>query len=175
MTATSSLSNGLAQAGAPPLPSTAEPPNNSTRVLASCSDTMRNRAIVADAQEHSWSMHLGTALLGPQGFDALRSEDPRFPRESGGRSPLNAGKPRRCRETEKDGSRKHDRGIEPLKNATVGANAPCPSELKKRGLEARPDATGKSILTKDLNGFPLQLCSQDLVRRPKTIAPNRHR
>ena len=40
------------------------------------------------------------------------------------------------------------------------------AELKKRGLEGHPDGTGKSVLTKDLNGFPLQLCSQDLVKRP---------
>jgi catechol 2,3-dioxygenase-like lactoylglutathione lyase family enzyme len=40
------------------------------------------------------------------------------------------------------------------------------SELKRRGLDARPDAAGKSIMTKDLNGFPLQLCSKDLVKRP---------
>lgn len=38
--------------------------------------------------------------------------------------------------------------------------------LKKRGLDARPDAAGKSILTKDLNGYALQLCSKDLQKAP---------
>jgi catechol 2,3-dioxygenase-like lactoylglutathione lyase family enzyme len=40
------------------------------------------------------------------------------------------------------------------------------AELKKHGLDARPDAAGKSIMTKDLNGYPLQLCSYDLEKRP---------
>jgi catechol 2,3-dioxygenase-like lactoylglutathione lyase family enzyme len=40
------------------------------------------------------------------------------------------------------------------------------AELKKHGLEARADAAGKSIMTKDLNGYPLQLCSKDLEKRP---------
>lgn len=40
------------------------------------------------------------------------------------------------------------------------------AELKKHGLEARADATGKSVMTKDLNGYPLQLCSKDLEKRP---------
>jgi hypothetical protein len=40
------------------------------------------------------------------------------------------------------------------------------AELKRHGLDARPDATGKSVLTKDLNGYPLQLCSKELQKRP---------
>ncbi len=40
------------------------------------------------------------------------------------------------------------------------------AELKKRGLEAHADSAGKSIMTKDLNGYPLQLCSKDLAKRP---------
>jgi catechol 2,3-dioxygenase-like lactoylglutathione lyase family enzyme len=40
------------------------------------------------------------------------------------------------------------------------------AELKKRGLDAHVDATGKSILTKDINGYSLQLCSRDLEKRP---------
>jgi catechol 2,3-dioxygenase-like lactoylglutathione lyase family enzyme len=40
------------------------------------------------------------------------------------------------------------------------------AELKKLGLEAHADAAGKSIMTKDLNGYPLQLCSKDLEKRP---------
>ena len=40
------------------------------------------------------------------------------------------------------------------------------AELKKRGLEARLDSACKSIVTKDLNGFPLQLCSKDLLKGP---------
>ena len=40
------------------------------------------------------------------------------------------------------------------------------AELRKHSLEARLDASGKSIMTRDLNGFPLQLCSKDLIRRP---------
>jgi catechol 2,3-dioxygenase-like lactoylglutathione lyase family enzyme len=40
------------------------------------------------------------------------------------------------------------------------------AELKKRGLEAPADSLGKSIMTKDLNNYPLQLCSKDLARRP---------
>lgn len=39
------------------------------------------------------------------------------------------------------------------------------AELKRYGLDARPDATGRSIMTKDLNGFPLQLCSKKPVKR----------
>jgi len=39
-------------------------------------------------------------------------------------------------------------------------------ELKRHGLEARADAAGKSVITKDLNGYTLQLCSPDLERRP---------
>lgn len=39
------------------------------------------------------------------------------------------------------------------------------SELKKRGLEMHADSR-KSIMTKDLNGYPLQLCSHDLEKRP---------
>jgi len=33
-------------------------------------------------------------------------------------------------------------------------------------MDARPDSAGKSIVTKDLNGFPVLLCSGDLVKRP---------
>ena len=40
------------------------------------------------------------------------------------------------------------------------------SELKKHGLDARPDAAGMSVLTKDVNGYTLQLCSKDLEKRP---------
>jgi catechol 2,3-dioxygenase-like lactoylglutathione lyase family enzyme len=40
------------------------------------------------------------------------------------------------------------------------------AELKRHGLDARPDVGGKSILTQDLNGYPLQLCSRDLENRP---------
>jgi catechol 2,3-dioxygenase-like lactoylglutathione lyase family enzyme len=40
------------------------------------------------------------------------------------------------------------------------------AELKRHGLEARPDAAGKSILTKDLNGYALQLCSKEMQKRP---------
>ncbi len=40
------------------------------------------------------------------------------------------------------------------------------AELKKHGMDARPDAAGKSILTKDLNGYTLQLCSKDLEKAP---------
>jgi catechol 2,3-dioxygenase-like lactoylglutathione lyase family enzyme len=40
------------------------------------------------------------------------------------------------------------------------------AELKKHGLDARPDTAGKSILTKDINGYTLQLCSKDLETRP---------
>ena len=39
-------------------------------------------------------------------------------------------------------------------------------ELKKRGLEAQPDANKLSVMTKDLNGYPLQLCSKDLEKHP---------
>jgi catechol 2,3-dioxygenase-like lactoylglutathione lyase family enzyme len=38
------------------------------------------------------------------------------------------------------------------------------AELKRHGLDARPDAAGKSILTNDLNGYTLQLCSKELAR-----------
>ncbi len=38
--------------------------------------------------------------------------------------------------------------------------------LKSRGLDAQQDAFGKSILTKDLNGYPLELCSSDLASKP---------
>ena len=37
------------------------------------------------------------------------------------------------------------------------------AELKKHGLNARPDPNGKSILTADLNGYPLRLCSASLL------------
>jgi catechol 2,3-dioxygenase-like lactoylglutathione lyase family enzyme len=40
------------------------------------------------------------------------------------------------------------------------------AELKRHGLDARPDSAGKSILTKDLNGYALQLCSKELQKRP---------
>jgi len=40
------------------------------------------------------------------------------------------------------------------------------AELKRMGLEAERDASGKSVLTKDLNGYPLMLCSKDLHRKP---------
>jgi catechol 2,3-dioxygenase-like lactoylglutathione lyase family enzyme len=40
------------------------------------------------------------------------------------------------------------------------------AELKRHKLEARVDAKGKSILTKDLNGYTLQLCSKDLEKKP---------
>ena len=33
--------------------------------------------------------------------------------------------------------------------------------LKQHGLTAQPDASGKSILTEDVNGYPLELCSHD--------------
>jgi catechol 2,3-dioxygenase-like lactoylglutathione lyase family enzyme len=39
------------------------------------------------------------------------------------------------------------------------------SELKRHGLDARADSTGKSVLTKDINGYTLQLCSKDLEKR----------
>ena len=38
--------------------------------------------------------------------------------------------------------------------------------LKAHGLDARPDAGGNSILTTDVNAYPLQLCSRDLVNKP---------
>jgi catechol 2,3-dioxygenase-like lactoylglutathione lyase family enzyme len=69
-----------------------------------------------------------------------------------------------------------------VKNRTDGATTPLidhfawtladwdkdrvAAELKKHGLDARADAAGKSILTKDLNGYTLQLCSKDLAKRP---------
>ena len=40
------------------------------------------------------------------------------------------------------------------------------AELTKRGLQVQPDAEGLSIITKDLNGYTLQLCSKDLEKRP---------
>ncbi len=40
------------------------------------------------------------------------------------------------------------------------------AELKRHGLDAHSDAAGKSILTKDLNGYTLQLCNKDLEKRP---------
>ncbi len=40
------------------------------------------------------------------------------------------------------------------------------AELKKMGLEAERGAAGKSVLTKDLNGYPLMLCSKDLYKKP---------
>jgi len=39
------------------------------------------------------------------------------------------------------------------------------AELNRRGLDARPDTAGQSIMTKDLNGFRLQLCSKNPVKR----------
>jgi catechol 2,3-dioxygenase-like lactoylglutathione lyase family enzyme len=39
--------------------------------------------------------------------------------------------------------------------------------LKDRGLEAQPDAVGKSVMTKDLNGYPMMLCSKDLHPKPQ--------
>jgi catechol 2,3-dioxygenase-like lactoylglutathione lyase family enzyme len=38
--------------------------------------------------------------------------------------------------------------------------------LKAHGLDARPDASGNSILTTDVNAYPLQLCSRNLVNKP---------
>ena len=35
------------------------------------------------------------------------------------------------------------------------------AELKKHGLDARVDGGGKSVVTRDLNGFPLRLCGKD--------------
>jgi catechol 2,3-dioxygenase-like lactoylglutathione lyase family enzyme len=40
------------------------------------------------------------------------------------------------------------------------------AELKRHGLDARPDSAGNSVLTKDLNGYTLQLCSKELQKRP---------
>ena len=40
------------------------------------------------------------------------------------------------------------------------------SELKRMGLEAERGTTGKSVLTKDLNGYPLMLCSPDAYKKP---------
>jgi catechol 2,3-dioxygenase-like lactoylglutathione lyase family enzyme len=40
------------------------------------------------------------------------------------------------------------------------------AELKRHALDARPDATGRSVTTKDINGYTLQLCSKELGRRP---------
>jgi catechol 2,3-dioxygenase-like lactoylglutathione lyase family enzyme len=37
------------------------------------------------------------------------------------------------------------------------------ASLKQLGLLVQPDASGKSILTKDVNGYPLELCSHDYV------------
>ena len=39
------------------------------------------------------------------------------------------------------------------------------AEVRKRGLDARFDDAGKRIMTEDLNGFPVHLCSKDLVKR----------
>ncbi len=39
------------------------------------------------------------------------------------------------------------------------------SVLKAHGLEGQVDPAGKSVMTKDVNGYPLQLCSKDLVKR----------
>lgn len=39
------------------------------------------------------------------------------------------------------------------------------AELKRHGLDAQPDPSGKSLLTKDVNGYALQLCSKDLEKR----------
>jgi catechol 2,3-dioxygenase-like lactoylglutathione lyase family enzyme len=39
------------------------------------------------------------------------------------------------------------------------------AELKKHGLEARPDATGQSIATTDINGYPLLLCGTELKKK----------
>lgn len=38
--------------------------------------------------------------------------------------------------------------------------------LKQHGLDGTADAAGKSVMTKDLNGYPVQLCSRDLEQRP---------
>jgi catechol 2,3-dioxygenase-like lactoylglutathione lyase family enzyme len=38
-------------------------------------------------------------------------------------------------------------------------------ELNKRGLEVHADPSGKSILTKDCNGYALELCSPDFERK----------
>jgi hypothetical protein len=38
--------------------------------------------------------------------------------------------------------------------------------VKSLGLEGRQDALGKRILTKDLNGYPLELCSSDVATKP---------
>jgi catechol 2,3-dioxygenase-like lactoylglutathione lyase family enzyme len=40
------------------------------------------------------------------------------------------------------------------------------SVLTQHGLEAKPDPAGLSVMTKDVNGYPLQLCSKDLEKRP---------
>jgi len=39
------------------------------------------------------------------------------------------------------------------------------AELKHRSLEAQIDPNGKSVLTKDLNGYPLLLCSKDFAKK----------
>jgi catechol 2,3-dioxygenase-like lactoylglutathione lyase family enzyme len=40
------------------------------------------------------------------------------------------------------------------------------TELTKRGLQAQSDPEGLSIITRDLNGYNLQLCSKDLEKHP---------
>jgi len=40
------------------------------------------------------------------------------------------------------------------------------NELKRHNLEVHPDPNGKSVLTKDLNGYPLLLCSEDFGAKP---------
>lgn len=40
------------------------------------------------------------------------------------------------------------------------------SVLKTHGLDGKADPAGKSVMVKDLNGYPLQLCSKDLTTRP---------
>ena len=39
------------------------------------------------------------------------------------------------------------------------------AELKRHGLDARVDATGSSLVTTDLNGYTLELCSKDFEKR----------
>jgi hypothetical protein len=39
------------------------------------------------------------------------------------------------------------------------------AELKRHGLDARADAAGRSILTKDINGYTLELCGKDPEKR----------
>ena len=40
------------------------------------------------------------------------------------------------------------------------------AELKRHGFDAQPDSTGKSLLTKDVNGYPLELCRYDFAKKP---------